>query len=130
MSKTLTGYGSKIAERMMAEVVRIEPLNGSNYQSWKYNMKPVLMERGLWGFIQETEVEPDSTAQASAVNTYRLRSDKAYSLIALNVSKSLQVHISSITDPRLAWETLRKQFEFVSIAQVVSLNRRFYAATL
>ena len=115
---------------MMAEVVRIEPLNGSNYQSWKYNMKLVLMERGLWGFIQETEVEPDSTAQASAVNTYRLRSDKAYSLIALNVSKSLQVHISSITDPRLAWETLRKQFEFVSIAQVVRLNRRFYAATL
>lgn len=114
----------------MAEVVRIEPLNGSNYQSWKYNIKLVLMERGLWGFIQETEVEPASTDEVSVRNAFRLRSDKAYSLIALNVSTNLQIHISSTTNPRLAWEILRKQFEFVSIAQVVRLNRRFYAASM
>ena len=43
---------------------------------------------------------------------------------------SLQVHILSTTDPKLAWETLQKQFEFVSIAQIVHLNRRFYTATM
>ena len=32
-------------------------------------------------------------------NAFRLRSDRAYSLIALNVEKDLQVHISSVTDP-------------------------------
>ena len=59
-----------------------------------------------------------------------LRSDKAYSLIALTVEKSLQVHITSTTDPRISWETLRKQFEFISITQIVRLNRKFYAATM
>ena len=30
----------------------------------------------------------------------------------------------------VTWEILRKQFECVSIAQIVRLNRRFYAATM
>ena len=42
----------------------------------------------------------------------------------------MQVHISSTTDPRAAWEVLQKQFECVSIAQIVRLNRKFYAATM
>ena len=94
-------------------------------------MKLVLMERGLWRFIEGTEVAPVSgTATAAAINAYRLRSDKAYSLIALSVEKNLQVHISTTTDPKTAWETLKNQFECISIAQVVRLNRRFYAATM
>ena len=114
----------------MAEITKIEPLSGKNYQSWKYNTKLVLMERGLWGFVEGTENTPNSTATDAVRNAYRLRSDKAYSLIALSVDKSLQVHISSTTDPRAAWEVLQKQFECVSIAQIVRLNRKFYAATM
>ena len=114
----------------MAEITKIEKLNGKNYQSWKYNIKLVLMERGLWGFIAGTETAPAETATVQVRNAYRLRSDKAYSLIALSVDKSLQVHITSTADPRIAWETLQKQFEFVSITQIVRLNRKFYAATM
>ena len=85
----------------MAEITKIEHLNGRNYQSWKYNMKLVLMERGLWRFIERTEVAPASeTATAAAIKAYRLRSDKAYSLISLSVEKNLQVHISTTTDPK------------------------------
>ena len=42
----------------MAEITKIERLDGSNYRSWKYNIKLVLMERGLWGFTQGLEVAP------------------------------------------------------------------------
>ena len=62
---------------------------------------------------------PAETATAQVRNAYRLRSVKAYSLIALSVDKSLQVHITSTTDPRIAWETLQKQFEFVSITKLI-----------
>ena len=48
-------------------------------------MKLVLMERELWGFVQGTETKPGDTAEAVAKNAFRLRSDKAYSLIALSV---------------------------------------------
>ena len=46
------------------------------------------------------------TATTAVKNTFRLRSDKAYSLIALNVEKYLQVHISSVTNPLEAWKNI------------------------
>ena len=51
-------------------------------------------------------------------------------MIALSVNTRLQVHISATTDPREAWEILKQQFEFVSITQIVRLNRKFYAASM
>ena len=42
----------------MAEITQIERLHGKNYQLWKYNAKFVLMERGLWGFVEGTETVP------------------------------------------------------------------------
>ena len=61
----------------MAEITKIEPLNGKNYRSWKYNIKLVLMERGLWSFIAGNEEVPAETAAAAVRNSYCLRSDKA-----------------------------------------------------
>ena len=47
------------------------------------------MERGLWGFTQEGQETPSAETATTAVkNAFRLRSDKAYSLIALNVEKT------------------------------------------
>ena len=119
-----------MVEMSLTEITKIEKLNGRNYQSWKYNMKLVLMEHGLWGFTQEGQETPPADASAVAKNAFRLRSDKAYSLMVLNVEKNLQVHISSVTDPLAAWKILQKQFEFVSVTQVVRLNRKFYAASM
>ena len=121
----------RTVEISMSEITKIEKLNGRNYQSWKYNVKLVLMERGLWGFTQEgQETPPETDASAAVRNAFRLWSDKAYSLIASNVEKDLQIHISSVNDPFTAWKTLQKQFEFVSVSQIVGLNRRFHAASM
>ena len=120
-----------MAEMSLKEITKTDKWNGRNYQSWKYNVKLILMERGLWAFTQEgQETPPAADASVAAKNAFRLRSDKAHSLIALNVEKNLQVHISSVTDPLAAWKILQKQFEFVSVTQIVRLNRKFYAASM
>ena len=46
------------------------------------------------------------------------------------MEKDLQVHISSVTDPLAAWKILQERFEFVSVTQIVRLNRKFYAASM
>ena len=121
----------RMADMSLSEITKIEKLNGRNYQPWKYNVKLILMERGLWGFTQEgQETPPAVDASATAKNAFRLRSDKVYSLIALNVEKDLQVHISSTTDPLAAWKILQKQFELVSVTKIVRLNRKFYTASM
>ena len=121
---------------MAAEIVRIEKLNGNNYRSWKYNANFVLIERGLWGIANGTEVPPvieeeDKTSDASVklAKDWKLKSDKAYSIIALSVEKSIQVHISPTTDAREAWQILKSHFEG-SVLQIVRLNQRFYAACM
>ena len=58
------------------EITNIEHLNGKNYQTWKYNIKLVLMERGLYNFINGTEERPAETATAQVKSVYQLRSDK------------------------------------------------------
>ena len=71
-----------MAER---ELTRIEPLNGSNYQSWRYNVKLVLMDKGLWSFVQGTEEKPIATEtdkKETKIKEYLLKSEKAYSTIA------------------------------------------------
>ena len=88
------------------------------------------MEQGLWGFVQGSEVPPQSSEPLAVRNAYQLRSDKAYLLIALSVDKSLQVHIASTVKPKEAWDILQNHFEFVSITQIVRLNRKFYAACM
>ena len=109
------------------DAAKIEKLNGSNYQTWKYNMKLILMERGLWGFIDGREVRPN---MASMLKTYIANLEKTYSLIALAVQPSLQIHIVNTTDPKEAWEILADQFSFVSVTEIVRLTRKFYAATM
>ena len=120
----------RMVEMSLSEITKIEKLNGRNYQSWKYNVKLILIECGLWGFTQEDqETPPAADASATVKSAFRLRSDKAYSLVALNVKKDLQGHISSTTDPLAAWKILQKQFEFVSVTKIVRLNRKFYTAS-
>ena len=48
----------------MAEITKIERLDGKNYQSWKYNIKLVLMERGLWRFVEGIEAATGASAAA------------------------------------------------------------------
>jgi hypothetical protein len=92
----------------MAEITKIENLNGKNDQSWKYNIKLVLMERGLWGFIAGTETPPAETATNAVKNAYRLRSDKAYSL---KMRYSLYVN---------------KGFVYISVSKILNFIRQLF----
>ena len=113
--------------------INIEKLNGSNYQTWKFNAKLVLMNKGLWSIVNGTEKAPvttDADKKEKEVKEFVARSDKAYSIIALALNKSLQVHIANTVDPKAAWDTLEKHFNFVSITQKVRVTRQFYAASM
>ena len=42
-------------------LLKIEKLNGCNYQSWKFNAKLVLMSKGYWEIISGDEKLPVAT---------------------------------------------------------------------
>ena len=84
------------------------------------------MEHGLWGFRQpgEETLSDESALAISVKMHFAFDQIRPYSLIALNVEKDLQVHISSVTQPLLVWEILWKQFEFVSVSNANCSNKQ------
>ena len=112
------------------DATKIEKLDGTNYLTWKNNMKLVLMERGLWGYVDGHELKPKETDKADKKEKYLLNRDKAYSIMALAVEDALQIHIVNTTDPKEAWEILHDQFAFVSVTQIVRVTQKFYSASM
>ena len=115
---------------MSAKLNRLWAQNERNFQSWKYNIKLVMMECGLWGFVQGSETPPQPTASVEVRNANRLHLVEVYSSIALSVDKSLQVHIASTVEPKAAWDLLQNHFKFASATQIVCLSHKFYAASM
>ena len=107
----------KMDSSSRSEEQRVEKLDGTNFNSWKFNMKLLLMEKDLYGFLDGSEVAPvptDNNKMEKEIKLFKSRSQKAFSMIALAISKQLQVHIRSTVDPKVAWDTLKAQFEFIS----------------
>ena len=86
-------------------------------------MKPVVLKT-------EEGTADQVAARVEKLNEFNLKSDKAYSLIALSVEKHLQVHVSTKETPKEAWDSLGSQFNFVSFNQMVRLNQRFFRAKM
>ena len=61
---------------------------------------------------------------------WQLRNDKAYSIIALNVEKSLQVYVNETTDAKQAWKILKDHFAITTAPHIVLLSQRFFAAVM
>ena len=65
-----------MADIQSDSTMRIEKLNGTNYQTWKFNVKLMLMQKELWGIVEGTEVVDDSTEGLR--KKFYARSDEAY----------------------------------------------------
>ena len=118
---------------MAEREAKIVKLNGNNYQTWKYNVKLLLMNNGLWSYVRGLETKPEPTAsdeKANEIKEFNLKVEKAYSTIAINIEPQLQVHVQGTDDPKEAWELLESHFNFVSVTEVVRTNRAFYTAMM
>ena len=48
--------------------MKIEKLNGTNYRNWKFNMKCLLMERGLWSYVTGSVTKPEVKTESTDTN--------------------------------------------------------------
>ncbi|GFW41587.1 f-box only protein 38 [Trichonephila clavipes] len=109
-------------------VERIQLLNKSNWNSWKENMKFLLMDRGCWSFIEGTEQPLDeTTATRRDKSEYKQRQDRALATIYCGIDEQYRTLISSTTSPSKAWIILKEQFEPVSRASVIRLLDEFFS---
>ncbi|UYV75209.1 hypothetical protein LAZ67_12002923 [Cordylochernes scorpioides] len=95
----------------------VEKLNGQNYRSWKYNIKMLLIEKGLWDVMIKDEDTQDAQLKA--------QKDRALAFIALSINTEHQIHIIDCTSPQDAWKNLEQVFEPKSRSKILQLKKQF-----
>ena len=69
---------------IMDRGINIIPLNDTNYNTWRIQLKMYLMREGLLNLVEGVETAPDSS-DASAVRNFKGRENRALANIVLNV---------------------------------------------
>ncbi|UYV62960.1 hypothetical protein LAZ67_2002627 [Cordylochernes scorpioides] len=95
----------------------VEKLNGQNYRSWKYNIKMLLIEKGLWDVMFKDEDTQDAKLKA--------QKDRVLAVIALSINTEHQIHIIDCSSPQNAWKNLEQVFEPKSRSRKLQLKKQF-----
>ena len=111
----------------MAEVDRwsIDKLDSSNWPTWKFQIKHLLLARGLWGLVNGTEALQDE-ANAQQQADYNKRSQKAFSTIVMAIGSSQLYLVTSCEGPVAAWTALRNHFERETLVNKLMLKKQYF----
>jgi len=84
----------------------IEKLTDTNYESWKIQMRSVLVVNDLWGYVSG-EIAPTEASQAE----WKQKDRKTLALITLSRSQNQITHIKKAETSAEAWIELEKVHE-------------------
>lgn len=101
----------------------IDKLDGANWMIWKFQMKHLLLAKGLWGVMDGTK-EPTEDAAARA--EFQKKSQKAFSTVVLAISTFQLYLVTSYEQPREAWDTLCNHFECDMLANKLFLKKPYF----
>ena len=105
----------------MEEKWSVDKLDGANWLTWKFQMRHLLMAKGLWGFVDGTE-ELAEDASAPAREEFKKKEQRAFSTIALAVCTSQLYLITLCEKPKDVWDALRNNFERQTLANKLFLK--------
>ena len=115
----------------MEEKWSIEKLNGSNWNTWKFQMKHLLTAKGLWSLIDGSEVlASEASAAAEALFQSRSRLHKAFSTIVLAIDSAQLYLVTSCEDPKQAWNALKNHFERETLANKLLLKKQYFRSEM
>jgi hypothetical protein len=109
----------------MEEKWSIDKLDGGNWSTWKFQMKHLLLAKGLWGVVDGSEELAESASQETAAQ-FRSKSQRAFSTIVLAIKSAQLYLVSSCEDPKQAWNALKKHFERDTLANKLFLKKKYF----
>ena len=104
----------------------IEKLKADNFPTWKFQMKHLLMAKGLFQIVDKTENAPADTATADDKAKYTARTQRAFSTLALAVSSELVYLITDCDSADKAWSKLHSHFERDTVANRLFLKKQYF----
>ncbi len=103
----------------------IDKLDGTNWTTWKFQMRHLLLAKGLWGHVDGTEVLGEDAGDC-AQTEFRQKSQKAFSTIVMAIGTPQLYLVTSCEQPKEAWDTLRNHFERETLANKLFLKKQYF----
>ena len=95
----------------------IDKLDGTNWMTWKFQMRHLLLAKGLWGLVDGTEtLAEDANAAARAV----------FSTIIMAIGTSQLYLVTTCESPKDAWDALRGHHERGTLANKLMLKKQYF----
>lgn len=99
----------------------IEKLTEENYESWKIQMRSVLVCNDMWDYVNGTIPR---TAENTAVWT--VKDQKALALIVLSMSRGQLNHVKKAETSEAAWNELKRVHESKGPVRKATLYKQLY----
>ena len=113
----------------MEEKWSVDKLDGPNWMTWKFQMRHLLLAKGLWGFVDATEELPED-ASAQIREEFKKKEQRAFSTIALAVCTTQLYLITSCEKPKDAWDALCNNFERKTLANKLFLKKQYFRSEM
>ena len=108
-----------------AEKWSIDKLDHTNWITWKFQMKHLLLGKGLWNYVTGAATLAPS-ADERVKGTFEQKSQLAFSTIVMAVSTAQLYLITSCDSPKDAWDTLRNHFECETLGNKLFLKKQYF----
>ena len=103
----------------------IEKLSSNNWLTWKFQMRHLLLGKGLWGFVDGTDVL-DNNATNEQKREFKQKSQKAFSTLVLAIDASQLYLITSCDEVNEAWNILKSHFEKDTLSNKLFLKKQYF----
>lgn len=111
----------------LANSSRIELLNKDNYDTWKLQMKAILVKNDLWEYAEGTIVKPEAgedNANANAVKAWTKNDGKAMADIILCIGTNELKQVKNCETANTMWVKLQTIFESTGPARMATLLKK------
>ena len=103
----------------------IDKLDGKNWSTWKFQMKHLLLAKGLWGVVDGSETLAEG-ATVAVTTEFQKKSQRAFSTLVLAISTPQLYLVTSCEEPAQAWTELKNHFERDTLANKLFLKKQYF----
>ena len=101
----------KMADCGLDERYGMAKLEGeSNYRTWKIQIKAMLSERRLWGYVEE-KVTLKEGANEKEVEAFEHKMHSAYTKLIMSMTTPMVALCQACVTAKVVWTTITQQFE-------------------
>ena len=101
----------------------IDKLESTNWTTWKFQVKHMLLAKDLWKYVTE---DVAAGANAAAKADWKAKAQKSLAMIVMSVSTNQLYLITSCEDAKSAWKALSDHFECSTLGNKLILKKQYF----